>query len=87
LSSSDHSSGHSSSEALGSLQNLSGSEFDRTFVQKVIEHHQKDIASFERASRESQDSDIKSFAENTLPTLRNHLQMAQAATSNQGQNK
>jgi putative membrane protein len=68
-----------------SLQNLTGSEFDQKFVQKVIEHHQKNIASFERASKECQDTDVKAFADKTLPTLRTHLQTAQAAIPNRSQ--
>lgn len=59
----------------------SGAEFDRMFMQHMIEDHQKDIAEFERASSELNDAELKQFAQSTLPTLKEHLQMAQQTMS------
>jgi predicted outer membrane protein len=61
------------------LRSLSGSDFDRAFVEHAIKDHQKEIASYERASKDCQDAEVKAFAAKQLPILRTHLQMAQAA--------
>lgn len=60
------------------LSKASGAAFDREFVQTVgIKDHKTDIALFERASRTAKDPEVKSFATDTLPTLRDHLAQAQ----------
>lgn len=65
-------------ETLQKLGQASGADFDRLFLAQVgIEAHQRDIAAFERAARESKDADVKAFATATLPTLRHHLSTAQ----------
>ena len=65
-------------ETLQKLSQASGADFDRQFIAQVgIEAHQRDIAAFERASREAKDADVKAFASATLPTLRHHLATAQ----------
>lgn len=64
-------------ETLGKLGQASGADFDRLFLTQVgIDAHQRDIAAFERASREAKDADVKAFASATLPTLRHHLATA-----------
>jgi putative membrane protein len=64
---------------LQKLQGLSGTEFDRAFLEQVVKDHRRDIAAFEKQSKHGTDADVKSFATNTLPTLRQHLQMAEQA--------
>ena len=58
------------------LESLSGQAFDRAYIEEMIKHHQKDIAEFERAVN-SMSGTIRTFAEKTLPTLREHLSAAQ----------
>jgi putative membrane protein len=60
------------------LSKMSGSEFDREFVNKVaIKEHEKDIKRFEEASRDAKDAEVRAWAEKKLPTLRQHLADAQ----------
>ena len=59
------------------LSDLQGQQFDRQFVQTVIDEHQKDIQEFQNQARTSQNADVKQFATATLPKLQQHLQMAQ----------
>jgi Predicted outer membrane protein len=59
------------------LQGLSGAAFDKEFVRATIEAHQKDIAKFEQQAK-SGESQTAALATKTLPTLRKHLQAAQA---------
>ena len=63
---------------LNKLQSVSGAAFDRQFVQEIgIRDHQQDIRSFEKASRDAKDPQVKSWAQKTLPTLREHYSKAQ----------
>ena len=55
-----------------------GTEFDKTFVQTMIEAHQKGIASFEKQASEGSDLELKSWVNKMLPTLRSHLSKAQS---------
>jgi len=73
-----------SDPAVQHLETLSGAEFDRAFVQHMLEDHQKDIPKFEEQSTSAQDQEIKQFAEKTMPALREHLRMAQSLASKYG---
>jgi len=67
---------------IDALSQASGSAFDRQFIQEVGLHdHKNDIALFEKASKNAKDSEVRSFAEDTLPTLRSHLDSAQKLPS------
>lgn len=57
-------------EKLGSKN---GADFDKAYVEDMIEDHKNDIKEFELAVKTCQDSDLKSFAVKTLPTLKMHL--------------
>ena len=60
------------------LQNLAGSEFDRAYVDAMVEDHESDVRLFEMQARGAPDSDVKGFAEKTLPTLQRHLERIRA---------
>jgi putative membrane protein len=61
------------------LQPLAGTAFDREFIRLAgIEDHRANLALFQRAARDAVDADVKAWAARTLPTLRGHLQQAQA---------
>ena len=59
------------------LQGLSGAAFDKEFVRATVEDHQKDIAKYEQEAK-SGDAQTAAMAKQTLPTLKKHLQTAQA---------
>jgi len=59
------------------LEKLSGERFDKAYMNDMVKDHQKDVAEFERESKTTKDPAVKSFAEQTLPTLRDHLKEAQ----------
>lgn len=53
-------------------------DFDKEFIQEVgLKDHKKDIALFEKTSKDAKDPDVKAFAGKTLPTLKMHLQHAE----------
>ena len=57
------------------LSKLSGKEFDREYVNLMVDDHQKDVSEFKREVQTGQDDAVKSFAVQTLPTIQEHLQM------------
>lgn len=72
------------------LSRLSGAQFDRAYMQLMLQDHRKDVSDFRKESTSGKDPDVKQFASQTLPTLEDHLKMAQstagaAATSGHDQ--
>ena len=59
------------------LSKLSGAAFDKAYVKMMVEDHKKDVAEFKKESTNAKDSDVKSFASTTLPTLQDHLKMVE----------
>jgi putative membrane protein len=58
------------------LSQLSGAAFDRAYMQNMVKDHEKVVAAFEREASRGADPDVRAWATKTLPTLREHLQMA-----------
>ncbi len=63
------------------MQSLSGSAFDKHYMDHMVADHKQDIAAFEKEAKSGKDPEVKAFAEKTLPTLKEHLQLAQQAQS------
>jgi putative membrane protein len=59
---------------LDRFQKMSGAEFDREYAEHLLKDHQKDIAKYERASKQLTDPEARQYAETLLPKLREHLQ-------------
>jgi putative membrane protein len=62
---------------MAKLEKLSGAAFDSAYVSMMVKDHKKDVAEFQHASKSAKDSDLKSWASTTLPTLQDHLKMVQ----------
>ncbi len=73
-------------QLLTSLRALSGNTFDITFLAQQISAHNEAIILFKSYSQEanSPTAAVKQFAAQTLPTLQQHLQMAQQDQKNLG---
>ena len=61
------------------LARLSGAAFDRAYMQAMLADHQKDVNEFRTEARAGKDADVKGWAAKTLPTLEEHLKLAQSA--------
>ena len=61
------------------LSNLSGAAFDRAYMEDMVRDHKADVAEFEKESNSGTDPDVKAFAAKTLPTLQEHLKLAEDA--------
>jgi putative membrane protein len=59
------------------LSKLSGAQFDRAYIQAMVKDHKEDIAEFQKEANGGKDSDVKNWASQTLPTLQDHLKMAE----------
>jgi putative membrane protein len=59
---------------LQQLQQAAGNDFTRTFVQMQFEGHQKAVSLFVGYAQNGDNPQLKQFAQETAPTLRNHLQ-------------
>jgi putative membrane protein len=68
-------------DSLGKLEGLNGTEFDKAYSQMMVKDHTTDVSEFEKALKKAKDPDVKAYAEQTLPTLRHHLMMANRLSS------
>jgi putative membrane protein len=60
------------------LQALNGAQFEDQFKKDQVAGHQDAIKLFESYAQKGDQADLKKFAQDTLPTLKMHLQHAQA---------
>lgn len=66
------------------LSRLSGTAFDRAFIDAVIQNKQAAITDYEQQAA-SGDGEVAAFAEETLPVLQSQLSMARMLKSRLGQ--
>lgn len=62
---------------LDRLGKMSGAQFDRAYMSHMVDDHKRDVADYKKVAGSGQDADIKGYAAKTLPTLEEHLQLAQ----------
>ena len=55
------------------LAKKTGHEFDKEYMDYMVEDHDSDIEAFEETVDESKDADIKAWAAKALPMLKQHL--------------
>src|SRR6266850_1382358 len=60
------------------LTKLSGTDFDKQYMNDMVSDHKEDIKKFQRVADKGKDADLKQFASQTLPTLKEHLQLAES---------
>lgn len=62
--------------AFDHLNGLSGAEFDKSYMQHMVEDHDKAVADFDKVATTGADADLKTWAQKTLPVLKQHQAMA-----------
>jgi putative membrane protein len=67
--------------ALGKLEGLTGTDFDKAYSKMMVKDHNEDISEFQKEVKKGEDADVKAFAQNTLPTLQHHLMLANQLSS------
>ena len=68
---------HSRNKDLDKLNGMQGEKFDKEFVKKMVNDHKDAVKLFEKEAKDGNDSDLRNFASQTLPTLQHHLGMAE----------
>jgi len=64
--------------AMDKLTKLSGAEFDREYMEAMVDDHKEDIEKFQTQADKGKDPDLKKFASDNLPVLKKHLELAQS---------
>jgi len=59
------------------LQKLSGSKLDDAYVRDELQGHKEAIAAFENEIENGQNQEVKNYAAKTLPTLQDHIRIAE----------
>lgn len=60
------------------LKTMSGAEFDKTYVDAMVDDHETTVSEFQKQADSSADADVKAFAAKALPTLKAHLEKIKA---------
>lgn len=63
------------------LKAKKGADFDKAYVDMMVNDHKKDIAAFKKQSTDGTDANLKAFAGKTLPTLESHLMESEKVKS------
>ena len=58
------------------LEGLSGPKFDQRYAEGMVKGHTHAVTEFERAAKDLSDTDLRAWAQTTLPLLQEHLRMA-----------
>ena len=59
------------------LQAMNGDKFDRLYMREGVKDHKNAVALFTKEAKSGKDPELRAFAGKTLPTLKEHLAMAQ----------
>lgn len=62
---------------LDKLNGLDGKKFDRAYMKAQVKDHQDVLKLLQKEAKSGKDPDLKSFADQGMPTIQKHLQMAQ----------
>jgi putative membrane protein len=62
---------------LDTLKSEKGAQFDRDYVQQMVQSHQQTLSEFQSYAQNGDDPVIKAVAKKATPVIRHHLTMAQ----------
>jgi putative membrane protein len=68
----------------GELQKLSGSNLDHTYLADELTGHKQVISEFENEIENGHDPAVKNYAEQTLPSLQDHIRIAEDVAGKMG---
>ena len=64
--------------AVDKLSKTSGADFDKAYMKQMVADHKTTVSLFEKEAKSGKDGDLQAWAGKTLPTLQEHLKMAQS---------
>jgi putative membrane protein len=74
--------GDESQQVMNQLSPLSGAEFDRQYMNQMVQDHTKAVAMYQREGQQGDDPMLRAWAAQTVPVLQDHLQQAQSISDN-----
>jgi putative membrane protein len=60
------------------LKGLSGADFDRYYVEQMVQDHEADLRTFQKQAESGSDADVKAFAAKVVPVIQKHLDAIKA---------
>jgi putative membrane protein len=67
-----------SEDAFNDLGKKTGADFGKAYSNMMVDHHEDAIDLFEKAAKDAESQQIRTWASSQLPTLRTHLEHSQA---------
>jgi putative membrane protein len=65
-------------DKLKDLESMSGDKFDKRYIEQAgVKDHKAALKLFEDAAKDAKDPALKSFAQENVPHIKEHLEMAQ----------
>jgi putative membrane protein len=68
-------------QSVSRLESLPVAEFDRAYMNTMVQDHQQDVATFQRLGLTAQSADVRQLATSGLATIQQHLSMARQVAS------
>jgi putative membrane protein len=65
----------------GKAQQISGQDFDKRYLNLVVQEHQEEASLFAKEAKSGDDADMRNWAAKTLPMIKEHLALAKDAMS------
>ena len=63
-------------ETLDDLRKLSGRDFDRKYIEEMIDDHEEGVREVERRAENASNPELRQWAAKTLPKMQQHLELA-----------
>ena len=70
--------GNDQQQMVERLRKKTGAEFDKDYIDMMVNDHKEDIEKFRKEAESGKDADIRALASSALPILQAHLDSAQA---------
>jgi putative membrane protein len=67
------------SKVKAKMKHLNDANFDKEYINAMVDDHQKDLAAFQAEAKNGTDADVKAFASKTSAVIKKHLDMVKAA--------
>ena len=75
---------HADMKEMSKLKSMSGEQFDKSYANAMLKDHRKDVQEFEHVAKTAKNPEVRAYAEQTLPTLKEHLALAEQLPGNSG---
>jgi len=68
-------------DAAKKLEQASGAEFDKAFMQQMVKDHEEALKLHQSAAKSAKDKELKAAAEKAVPVIEKHLEMAKSTAA------